>query len=151
MATAGTIASTSPPGRRSGRVVAIHGIQSHSGWYTHSCERLAEEGYEVYFLDRRGSGWNTAHRGDMPGFRRVLDDYGEFLRSLPADGLPRILIAISWGGKLGLGLTYRHPGLIDGLALLCPGIIAKVQPPFLQRLLIGRRGYTVPGRNSRSR
>jgi alpha-beta hydrolase superfamily lysophospholipase len=119
-----------------GRVVVIHGIQSHGGWYPRSCAAIAAAGYEVFFLDRRGSGLNAEERGDMPGFRRVLDDYAEFLRSLPQDGLPRFLVAISWGGKLGVGLQYRHPGLVDGLALLCPGLAAKVRPPFPARARI---------------
>jgi len=126
-------ASASPP---QGRVIFIHGIQSHGGWYSRSCARIAQAGYEVYFLDRRGAGLNQENRGDMPQFRRALDDIAEFLRALPNDGLPRFLAAISWGGKLGVGLQYRYPGLVDGLALLCPGIVAKVRPNFFGRARI---------------
>jgi acylglycerol lipase len=42
-----------------GRVVFVHGIQSHAGWYEHSCQRLSEAGFAVSFLDRRGSGENA--------------------------------------------------------------------------------------------
>ena len=101
-----------------------------------TCATLAAAGYEVFFLDRRGGGLNLEGRGDIPSFRRALDDIAEFLRALPADGLPRFLAAISWGGKLGVGLQYRHPGLVDGLALLCPGIVSKVRPAFLTRMRI---------------
>ncbi|MCE9532282.1 MAG: lysophospholipase [Planctomycetes bacterium] len=119
-----------------GRVVFIHGIQSHGGWYPASCAKLAEEGFEVFFLDRRGSGQNMAKRGDIPSFRRVLDDFGEFLLSLPKDGLPKFLGAISWGGKFGVGMQYRFPGLVDGLMLLCPGIFSKVNPTFFERVRV---------------
>ena len=51
------------------RVVVIHGIQSHGGWYDDSCRRLAEAGFVVSFLDRRGSGLNEEGRGDAPGRR----------------------------------------------------------------------------------
>ena len=51
----------------------MHGIQSHAGWYEHSCRRLSEVGFAVSFLDRRGSGQNTEGRGDTPSFRRLLD------------------------------------------------------------------------------
>ncbi|HZT81146.1 MAG TPA: alpha/beta hydrolase, partial [Gemmataceae bacterium] len=62
------------------RVVCVHGIQSHGGWYEPSCRRLAGEGFDVCFLDRRGSGLNQQARGDTPTFRRLLDDLAEFLR-----------------------------------------------------------------------
>jgi alpha-beta hydrolase superfamily lysophospholipase len=125
-----------PPGAPTARIMFIHGIQSHGGWYPRSCAKIAAAGYEVYFLDRRGCGLNEERRGDMPGFRRILDDYAEFIKALPQDGLTKILAAVSWGGKLGVALQYRHPGLVDGLALLCPGIVARIRPAFFARVRI---------------
>ena len=113
-----------------GRIVFLHGIQSHGGWYLRSCSKIAAAGYEVFFLDRRGCGPNTEARGDIPSFRRVLDDAAEFIQTLPTDK-PRLMGAISWGGKLGVGFQYRHPGLVDGLALLCPGFFPVIRPGFL--------------------
>jgi alpha-beta hydrolase superfamily lysophospholipase len=131
-------------GAARGVVVFIHGIQSHAGWYEHSCTELSRAGYDVYFLDRRGSGMNERDRGDAPGFRRLLDDLAEFLAAVPREGprghtsarLPLFLGGISWGGKLAVALERRHPGLVDGLLLLCPGIFAKVRPSLGQRLKI---------------
>jgi alpha-beta hydrolase superfamily lysophospholipase len=137
-------------------IVFIHGIQSHGGWYQHSCNELARAGFNVYFLDRRGSGLNPQGRGDSPGgFRRLLDDLAEFLTHLTKLGPPLtlsgtgplanatgevrrpiFLAAISWGGKLAVALERRHPGLVDGLALICPGFFAKVRPTLTERLLI---------------
>jgi alpha-beta hydrolase superfamily lysophospholipase len=118
------------------RVVCIHGIQSHGGWYEHSCTRLSQAGFAVDFLDRRGSGMNQGKRGDAPGFRRLLDDLAEFLKPLRQASQPVFLVAISWGGKLAVALQRRHPGLVDGLALVCPGFKPRVKPPFLQRFNI---------------
>jgi alpha-beta hydrolase superfamily lysophospholipase len=136
------------------QVVCIHGIQSHGGWYEYSCRRLAEAGFEVYFLDRRGAGLNDEARGDAPGFRRLLDDIAEFLRHLrgarEADArptaLPVFMVAISWGGKLGAALQRRHPGLTDGLALLCPGFCPRVRPSRRERLGILWSRLVAPGR-----
>src|SRR5688572_15805938 len=75
-----------PSGPARARVVCIHGIQSHGGWYTRSCRFLSQAGFEVAFLDRRGSGLNEPDRGDAPSFRRLLDDLVEFLQPLRADG-----------------------------------------------------------------
>jgi alpha-beta hydrolase superfamily lysophospholipase len=132
------------------RVVCLHGIQSHSGWYQHSCRRLAQAGYDVSFLDRRGSGLNEQDRGDAPGFRRLLDDIAEFLRPLCGAGAkpaaPLFLLAVSWGGKLAAALQRRHPGLADGLALLCPGFCPRVAPSRKERLKILWARLTAPRR-----
>jgi alpha-beta hydrolase superfamily lysophospholipase len=145
-------------------VVCVHGIQSHGGWYEGSCRRLAEAGFNVSFLDRRGSGLNDQDRGDAPSFRRLLDDVAEFLRvkrgapsaeretqSDPFAPLPVFLLAVSWGGKLAVALQRRHPGLVDGLALLCPGFCPRVRQAWRQRLAIlgarllaPRRTFPIP-------
>jgi alpha-beta hydrolase superfamily lysophospholipase len=182
------------------RVVCVHGIQSHGGWYEQSSTRLCQAGYSVYFLDRRGSGLNEQARGDTPGFQRLLDDLAEFLRSpiiaaaaaaedesktaaktcpqcgkplvekisrygkffgcsghpeckyiLAAGGTksratPVFLLAISWGGKLAVALQRAHPGLIDGLLLLCPGLFPRIRPSFLSRLAILASWLVAPSR-----
>ena len=127
-----------PDGRPRARVVFLHGIRSHGGWYGRSCSRLADAGFEVYFLDRRGSGLNTARRGDCPGFRRLIDDVADFLMHLRRERawLPVFLGGISWGGKLSVALPYRRPGLVNGVMLLCPGLRPQVRPPLPQRLRI---------------
>src|ERR1700730_10290698 len=112
-----------PPVRKTvARVVCVHGIQSHGGWYEAGCRHLRDAGCDVFFLDRRGSGLNSVARGDTPSFRRLLDDLGEFLQTVRIPGTPPLFVAaISLGGKLGAGVDVRYPGLIDGLALLAPG------------------------------
>jgi alpha-beta hydrolase superfamily lysophospholipase len=135
-----------PAGRPRGQVVFLHGVQSHGGWYVGTCEALCAAGYLVWFLERRGCGLNTAHRGDAPSFRRLLDDVAEHLRRLRGLGLPLVLVAISWGGKLAVSLQYREPGLCDGLALVCPGLAARIHLPFWQRLAIVRARLLRPTR-----
>ena len=119
-----------------GEVVCLHGIQSHAGWYEYSCIRLAEAGYTVSFLDRRGAGRNEQARGDAPGFRRLMADVAEFLQPLRErfPTRPVVLLGISWGCKLAVGLQRRYPGLNSALVLLCPGFFARVQPTWGQKL-----------------
>lgn len=142
-------------GEARGILVFVHGIQSHGGWYQFSCMTFAQAGYDVYFLDRRGSGMNREARGDAPSFRRLLDDIAEFLAALPRNvgraKLPVFLAGISWGGKLAVALERRHPGLVDGLILLCPGFYAKVRHTLWERVGIvfsrlfkPRKLYPVP-------
>jgi alpha-beta hydrolase superfamily lysophospholipase len=125
------------------RLIYLHGVQSHAGWYEASCTALAERGFEVSFLDRRGSGVNQEARGDTPSYLRLLDDLAEFLRTLPADR-PRVLLGISWGGKLAVALHRRHPGLVRGQCLLCPGLRPKVSPSMWERLRIAGASLVRP-------
>lgn len=129
-----------------GRVVFLHGIRSHSGWYGRSCREIAAAGWDVFALNRRGAGPNVADRGDTPGFRRLLDDIAEFLTAEPRR--PTILAGISWGGKLAAALPYRHPGLIDGLMLLCPGLVPRIRTPFGERVRIAVSRFVSPQRTS---
>jgi alpha-beta hydrolase superfamily lysophospholipase len=120
-------------------VVALHGIQSHSGWFTYSSGRLAGAGFEVCFLDRRGSGMNEPARGHARHFERLVDDATQFLaevrgRGCKSNAAPLILLGVSWGGKLATVTAARRPELIDGLALLYPGLQARVRPRWDQNL-----------------
>jgi alpha-beta hydrolase superfamily lysophospholipase len=121
-------------------VVALHGIQSHSGWYEYSSSRLAEAGYDVRFLDRRGSGMNLRERGHAPHHLRLMNDVVQFLnivrlhRDEVAPTSPVVLLGVSWGAKLAAVLAAARGELIDELALLYPGICSRVRPSWHQRL-----------------
>ena len=120
------------------RIVFVHGIRSHGGWYIRSCEQLAAAGHEVIFLDRRGAGLNAEARGDCPSFRRLLSDIGEFLAQERARDPQRQLIlgGISWGGKLAACVPYHRGVKIDGLILIVPGFCSRLAPPLIQRVRI---------------
>ncbi|MFQ5732420.1 MAG: alpha/beta fold hydrolase [Planctomycetaceae bacterium] len=125
-----------------GYVVALHGIQSHSGWYAYSSRRLCAAGYDVRFLDRRGSGRNSVGRGHAPHAERLINDVLQFLsavrfeRDSAVPESPVILLGVSWGGKLAVTSAARRPELLDGLALLYPGLMAGIRPKWHQRLLL---------------
>ncbi|MFO0180366.1 MAG: serine aminopeptidase domain-containing protein, partial [bacterium] len=59
------------------RVILIHGIVSHSGWYLRSCQHLADNAIEVHALDRRGSGLSFRDRGDSPHVDQWLQDFDD--------------------------------------------------------------------------
>src|SRR3954471_398487 len=96
------VASWPTAGPPRGRVVVLHGVQSHGGWYERLGRTLAASGYETHFPDRRGSGATRQDRGHAPSAGRLVDDVAERLRALrdldPA--VPLALAGISWGGKL---------------------------------------------------
>jgi alpha-beta hydrolase superfamily lysophospholipase len=127
-----------------GRVVVVHGVQSHGGWYHGLGKTLAAAGYEAHFPDRRGSGANRADRGHTPSARRLVADLVERLRQLRAvdPGVPVVVAAISWGGKLAVIAAADHPELVDGVALLCPGLHPRVGVSMRERLRIMRAFLT---------
>jgi acylglycerol lipase len=121
-----------------GTILSLHGIQSHAGWYERSSRRLAEAGFDVRFLDRRGSGVSKGARGHAEHWERLVNDVVAALRWIQYERPPGpiILQAVSWGGKLAATVARLHPELIDALTLLYPGIHARVRPSFRQTLLL---------------
>jgi acylglycerol lipase len=136
-----------------GRVVVLHGVQSHGGWYHRLGQTLAEAGYEAHFPDRRGSGANRADRGHAPSARRLLADLAEWLTILRKRdaAVPIGLAGISWGGKLAIITAGDHPRLVDALALICPGLHPRVDVARRERLKIAlawltnrRKAFPIP-------
>ena len=124
-------------GHTRGRVLVLHGVQSHGGWYHGLGRSLAGAGYEATFPDRRGSGANPRDRGHAPSAARLVVDVAEALRTLRAAGpSPIALAGISWGGKLAVLAAGDHPELVDALALICPGLQPRIGVTRAERLRI---------------
>ncbi len=117
-----------PAGPAQGRVVILHGVQSHGGWYPTLGRTLADAGYEVRMPDRRGSGANREARGDTPSASRLHRDLADYLDDLDRrdPGVPTGLAGISWGGKLALVAAARRPDRVSALALIAPGLHPRV-------------------------
>jgi acylglycerol lipase len=130
------------------RVIFLHGITSHSGWYEQCGERLAASGLDVHFLDRRGSGLNADQPGDVDCWQTWIADVAAYLNSCatvrakaPDDNgrhyrPPVVLCGISWGGKLAAAVARRYPALIDGLALICPGLYSPYLPGPVRQIVL---------------
>jgi alpha-beta hydrolase superfamily lysophospholipase len=65
--------------------------------------------------------------------------------------LPTVLAGISWGAKLVVIAASRHPVLIDGIALICPGLLPRVGVTRKEKLQIAwslltnrRRMFPIP-------
>ncbi len=134
-------------------ILLVHGIQSHSGWYGYSCQKLAEAGFEVIFPDRRGSGLNLQDRGHAESIRQLINDLFKHLQyirekyPLEQSTLPPLFLGgISWGGRLAVasaldwnryatkaGSSYSE---LAGLTMLYPGIHSHFSPTGFQRFLL---------------
>ncbi len=132
------VAYTQPVARTA--LVYLHGIESHAGWFALAAEHLHQQGFDVYCLDRRGSGLNRENRGFLSGH---VDDYTTLLVDVRAFIAPLhdrydqvFLVGLSWGGKLALSYVLAYPEDIDGLVLITPGLRAEVDVSFLHKLKI---------------
>lgn len=119
-----------------GAVVAVHGIQSHSGWYKDSSMAMARCGWDVYFADRRGSGLNGRDRGHADHGTRLLNDLKIVvdLARREHPNRPITLLGLSWGGKLASAFAATHADLIQRLVLLYPATDSVVGPNVWNRI-----------------
>ncbi|MBT3278710.1 MAG: alpha/beta fold hydrolase [Phycisphaerales bacterium] len=123
-------------------VVFLHGIQSHPGWFYRSALAMADAGYRVYQVTRRGSGDNTTARGEAMSLEQLLLDIDDAICFAQRDSASeRVhLVGISWGGKLAAaylawdGKKRANPPV--SLALLSPGLAAKVDVKLRTKLSI---------------
>jgi alpha-beta hydrolase superfamily lysophospholipase len=132
------VAYTQPTAKTA--LVYLHGIASHAGWFALAADRLRSKGFDVYCLDRRGSGLNRENRGFLSGY---VDDYATLLADIRAFITPLqqryervFLVGLSWGGKLALSYGLAYPQGLDGLVLITPGLRATVDVSLLDKLKI---------------
>ena len=120
----------------------LHGIQSHSGWFLRSCDRLRRQGATVMAPDRRGSGLNERERGhcDSPGqLIADVDRCVDWLRQ--RTGIQQIdIAAVSWSGKLAIAYAAEFPDKVRSIALVTPGLCARVDIGLREKITIGLQG-----------
>lgn len=119
-------------------VVAVHGIQSHSGWYRDSSAAIAQSGCEVYFADRRGSGLNGRDRGHADHGLRLLNDLKSLVHLTQKEhpNAAITLLGLSWGGKLASAFVASFPNVVQRLILLYPATDSRFRLSIRQSLLL---------------
>jgi len=115
-------------------LVLIHGIESHSGWFSEAGEKLAGLGVKVYALDRRGSGLNKEGRGDVVDFRRLSQDIDDFFLQKELTQKESILVGLCWGAKTVLYFSLRHPEKISKIVFITPGFKTKLRMPLAEKI-----------------
>jgi pimeloyl-ACP methyl ester carboxylesterase len=85
-------------------IVYLHGIESHSAWFDAAADGLCARGFDVYCLDRRGSGMNRENRGFRSGHvdhaETLIADIRDFVRPL-RDRYAHVFLA-------GLAASWRR-------------------------------------------
>ncbi len=117
-------------------LVYLHGIESHSEWFSECAEAIAGMNVAVYAPDRRGSGMNAERRGHCGDFRQLVDDVVCCVGAVREPHGSVHAAALSWGAKLAVAVDMLHPGIFSTIALISPGIFPRVMPSIGERLAI---------------
>jgi alpha-beta hydrolase superfamily lysophospholipase len=134
----GLVAYTTPGATTA--LVYLHGIESHAGWFAQAASLLQESGYDVFCLDRRGSGINRENRdfvsGHIDHYQILFEDIHSFIAPLSEKYQQVFLVGLSWGGKLATAHALAYPDDVDGLVLITPGLRALVDVSLATKLKI---------------
>ena len=115
-------ARSSPP---KATLIALHGIQTHSAWFSLMAREFNARDIAVIAPNRRGSGSmpeRATMAADIEHRRQWLDDLDPVVSAARGLGAPVFLVGTSWGAKLALGYAGEYPDRIDGVALLVPAL-----------------------------
>ena len=125
-------------------VVICHGVNSHSGYYTWTAERLVSMGLAVYALDLHG-------RGQSDGERFFLDKISDYVHDVHAvvslaksrnSGLPVFLLGHSAGGVVSCVYTLEHQADLSGL--ICESFAFQVAAPGVALAVVKGLSHLAP-------
>jgi len=107
-------------------LIYLHGLEGHAGWGSDLAIRLADRNYDVFALDRRGSGQSKGNSktitGDPPGFEDLVSDVHAFLKPMQGYYESVYLIGNDWGARLALAYAIAYRGQSNGLVLISPRV-----------------------------
>ena len=109
-------------------VVLVHGsmVSGRQDWF--ALRPLADRGYELLLVDRRGYGKSPEVDGE--DFLRDADDIAELLADETPDGAH--LVGASYGGIVCLYAANQRPELVRSLTVMEPPAFAIVDDPAAQ-------------------
>lgn len=119
-------------------VIMLHGLESHSGWFSRSASHIAGLGHPVYAMDRRGSGHSTAPRGWCGDFHELLGDIDALAdRVLSEHGAGRFhLLGHCFGAIPATAYACSRPRRLCSLVLATPALYTLAGPPAGDKLKI---------------
>jgi len=118
-------------------VIYLHGLESHTGWFSNLAEFLNSKSINVYAYDRRGSGLNKASSRNFYS-RYLADDLKAFLDLVKKEhpNSKIFLIGLCLGGKIAVDFFYYHQNCLDGLILISPSLKNRLKFSLYEKLSI---------------
>ncbi len=127
-------------------LVALHGFNDYSFFFTAPGEYLSQKGFACYAYDQRGFG-NAPGRGLWAG----MDAYADDLKTITAllrlryPGVPLYVLGESMGGAIAIvTMTSVNPPEVDGLILSAPAVWGRSTMPWYQRALLETMAHAAP-------
>ncbi|KAJ8479641.1 hypothetical protein OPV22_023368 [Ensete ventricosum] len=118
-----------------GILVIIHGLNEHSGRYSHFAKQLMACNFGVYAMDWIGHGGSDGLHGYVPSLDYVVEDTGKFLEKVKSEnpGVPCFLFGHSTGGAVVLKAA-SYPcmeAMVEGIILTSPALRVKPAHPIV--------------------
>ncbi|CAL5064519.1 unnamed protein product [Urochloa decumbens] len=123
--------------RVKGVVVLLHGLNEHSGRYSHFAKLLNHQGLKVYAMDWIGHGGSDGIHGYVSSLDHAVGDLKEFLEDVVLEenlGLPCFLFGHSTGGAIVLKAAL-DPSVklqVEGVVLTSPAIHVQPSHPIIK-------------------
>ncbi|CAN6166860.1 unnamed protein product [Urochloa humidicola] len=123
--------------RVKGVVVLLHGLNEHSGRYSHFAKLLNDQGLKVYAMDWIGHGGSDGIHGYVSSLDHAVGDLKEFLGDVVLEenlGLPCFLFGHSTGGAIVLKAAL-DPSVklhVEGVVLTSPAIHVQPSHPIIK-------------------
>ncbi|PIN24706.1 Lysophospholipase [Handroanthus impetiginosus] len=118
-----------------GILIIIHGLNEHSGRYTHFAKQLISCHFGVYAMDWIGHGGSDGLHGYVPSLDHVVADTAAFLEKVKSEkpGVPCFLFGHSTGGAVVLkAASYPHiEEMLEGIILTSPALRVKPAHPIV--------------------
>ncbi|KAK4388810.1 hypothetical protein Sango_2218000 [Sesamum angolense] len=122
-------------GELKGVLIIIHGLNEHSGRYSHFAKQLNSCNFGVYAMDWIGHGGSDGLHGYVPSLDHVVADTAAFLEKVRVDnpGVPCFLFGHSTGGAVVLkAASYPHiEEMLEGIILTSPALRVKPAHPIV--------------------
>ena len=109
----------------------VHGLGSHSSWFTNLAKPLVMQRYGVYALDLRGHGQSPGQRGHINRWTEFRGDFHQFWQLIVAHnpGLPCVALGHSLGAVIVLDYALHYPEALLGIIVLAPDVgVVGVSP-----------------------
>jgi len=121
-------------------LVMLHGLESHSGWFVQSAQRVAALGLPVHAFDRCGSGVSPVDGGRWARFDDLLAEVDAVVGSALAGGRHQSvhLLGHCFGAIIALLYAAHHrPARVASVVLATPALYTHADLALRDKLRVG--------------